>query len=82
MVLNLGLDALEDPDCGGKVVYSSSSSQSSSDDGGRWYEIVGEGIVEVALEKYMVRVMLPKWMKNPEWSWRSLPEARRHLARH
>lgn len=41
----------EDPDGGGEIVDSSRGSQSGGDDGRRWDEIVGEAVVEVALER-------------------------------
>jgi hypothetical protein len=45
-----GLDStLEDPDGGGEVVDSPRGTQGGRDDGGRGDEVVGEGVVQVAL---------------------------------
>lgn len=41
----------EDPDGGGVIVDSSRGSQSGGDNGRRWDEVVGEAVVEVALER-------------------------------
>jgi hypothetical protein len=50
LVLDLGLETLEDADSGSKVVDPPGSLESSDDDGGRGNEIVSEGVVEIALE--------------------------------
>lgn len=49
LVLNLGLDALEDADGGGEVVNPPGGLEGSSDDRGGGDKVVGEGVVEVAL---------------------------------
>jgi hypothetical protein len=49
LVLNLGLDTLEDTDGGGEVVDAAGSLEGSDDNGRRGNEIVGEGVVQVAL---------------------------------
>lgn len=46
-----GRRTLENTDGGGKVVDPPSSLEGSSEDGGGGDEIVGEGVVEVALRK-------------------------------
>jgi hypothetical protein len=50
LVLDLGLDALEDPNGGGEVVDSPRGPKGGGHDGGGGDEIVGEGVVQVALE--------------------------------
>jgi hypothetical protein len=50
VVLDLGLNALEDADGGGKVVHSAGSLEGGSDDRGGGDEIVGKGVVQVALK--------------------------------
>lgn len=49
LVLDLGLDTLEDTDGSGVVVHTAGGLKSSDDDGGRGDEIVGEGVVQVTL---------------------------------
>jgi len=50
LVLDLGLETLENTDGGGEVVHPAGGLQGSDDDAGRGDKIVGEGVVEVALE--------------------------------
>lgn len=49
-VLDLGLDALEYPHGGGEVVDAAGGAEGSGDDRWGWDQIVGESVVEVALQ--------------------------------
>ena len=54
LVLDLGLDALEDSYGGGVVVDPSRGLKCGLDNGRRGDEIVGEGVVQVALSRFML----------------------------
>lgn len=49
LVLDLGLDALEDADGRGVVVDAAGGLEGGHEDRGRGHQIVGEGVVQVAL---------------------------------
>lgn len=49
-VFDFGFDSLEDTDGSWEVVHTSGSTEGSYDDGGSWDQVVGEGIVKVALK--------------------------------
>lgn len=50
LVFHLHLDTFEDSDGGGKIIHAAGSAKGSYDDRGGGDEIVGEGVVQVALE--------------------------------
>ena len=50
LVLNLLLDALKHPDCGRVVVHATGGTNSGFDDGGGRDKVVGETVVEAALD--------------------------------
>ena len=54
LVLDLGLDALENSYGGGVIVDPSRGLEGGLDNGRRGDEIVGEGVVQVALSNFML----------------------------
>lgn len=71
MARKTGRRTFENPDGGSKVVDSSGGLEGSGDDRGRGHEIVGKGVVEVAL-KYDLSKSYDIWGGEVGWSWRYL----------
>ena len=70
----VGICTLEDTHGSWEVVHTPGSTEGGHDDGGSWDQVVGEGVVKVALERDLA--------SECQFSGGNVPEARRRRSRH